>query len=1560
MKTLTILSVLRTTTLVVVGWCFVLLLQTKGTLGQNIPASLTNAFPAPDSPLSTEDPSSSSSLSSLSAQVHNLDNQIQSMQTAIHTEQAFTRLRVHTYNSYQSLIQCISLYELIPVMNNISMVRLSPHGKSFGTGTSLLSSPSNAHDRIEEDTTTKPTGITDIPSSFISRRYEAIHQMQLRTTSHLLQLIINARSNAIKNNYFLLNDTGVILQTFNSRNNQQQPTNPKYEDTLADINGPIPYVLPSIPGMNIVPYLAQLHHTYTTNNMENNNKNYKNYEGIDTIIIHNFEEILYHKYPHIRKDIIHLLLHLQAPLSNATDESDKEYVLSSQQAPPPRVSYGTIPFEQGLRILLHKQQQLNQDIPQEANEEANDAVPSAIPVPSASSEPTPSVISIPSSTHNNHRIPIDEILKLTESLIQQNNQIHLSFSEENLTFENHLKVNTGGIRDKDDINTDGNVQYQVFAVNVTDTSVNVENLQQLIDFIQTNVQTTADSSSTDAVTSSSSSDTDTSDTESSSSTDSTDTDVSSTPTPSPSPSPSFAPEYPEIPPGVDTPLAVNNLLHYLHVPVITDTSSYYSYDSLVTVPSKEEAKEHHQQIYHRAKETVINPLDYSVGDYVRKETIPFSSGNRLSSSPFSRFKRSVFQLNRTEIVLARSKREQDRLRLQYLGLPIAQSMVPHTAEYSSNIEFAMGEALRRSFEHAWYAYTKAGYGTDIYHPLSNTTGGDLCKMGETLIDGLDTALLMGLAEPYETAKHWTKTILPTLIGGQKDINLFECTIRIVGGLLSVYDLSHDTVFLEGAVQVMDAMIATGTFSSPTGLPYGTLYLVPRIDDPVTHQRIINTAEEVPDFQGIGVKTTGGYAYNPQWADGTASISEVSTLQVELAALSYHTGIDTYHKLGQRIMYHLYNKSTYDGLYPFLIDPNSGLLKDVPVTLGARADSLYEYMLKQWLYAGGWSYEEERAPVLADLVTQLLMPIWEKERYCIYWNLTENNLENNIDPTENIPEDDNAETDEDAAETDNDSETNDNEPIVITKIDIITPPEWIIPPIPDADPTFAYQRVEQAQRVLEYLQQTNENNPRYLLKMYNKAVRGIMDRLLQYSTPSNYTYVAESKHTINTMPEGQDPPLIPKMDHLVCFLPGVLGLGIQYDVGHENLAKYKEITIRTLAVIHALDAYQNRTERFWFTDTVTDTPINTERNDTDAEETEENDINTTIPLEYMFVFEKMLPRRYNTSIARALIVRILYSIDYVIVDTNRGHTIAQAIESSNFYQHNMRNTSVCPDILATLQPVTATTPTSTSTATPTADDSVSSSASSSSEATETTTDTSSSSTESSESSPSPSPSPSDTSTPVTNPLPSAFYRSFFPDPVLDPFGALTNPFIAKEQLLETAKGLTNTCRLMYSRTTTGLAPEIITFTPDYDFNPNHDARHCLLRPETVESLFIMYRITNDTVYQDWAWEIYDSIELHARVRTGGYASVKDVDVAGLEPNEGIVSAGKANMNDKMESFFIAETLKYLYLLFTPHSDQLLSLHDYVFNTEAHPLRIPKQENSERKFPTQWWQTKQAHG
>jgi len=112
----------------------------------------------------------------------------------------------------------------------------------------------------------------------------------------------------------------------------------------------------------------------------------------------------------------------------------------------------------------------------------------------------------------------------------------------------------------------------------------------------------------------------------------------------------------------------------------------------------------------------------------------------------------------------------------------------------------------------------------------------------------------------------------------------------------------------------------------------------------------------------------------------------------------------------------------------------------------------------------------------------------------------------------------------------------------------------------------------------------------------------------------------------------------------------------------------------------------------------------------------------------------------------------------------------------------------------------------------------------------------------------------------------------------------------------------------------------------------------LRPELIESIMQLYRATGDPWLVDAGADILKSIQ-HSAYTPCGYATVKNVRTHTLE--------------DRMESFFLAETVKYLYLLFdvdnfihnpgttatvheTPHGKCILDAGGYIFNTEAHPV------------------------
>ncbi|KAL4977436.1 glycosyl hydrolase family 47-domain-containing protein [Aspergillus desertorum] len=104
-----------------------------------------------------------------------------------------------------------------------------------------------------------------------------------------------------------------------------------------------------------------------------------------------------------------------------------------------------------------------------------------------------------------------------------------------------------------------------------------------------------------------------------------------------------------------------------------------------------------------------------------------------------------------------------------------------------------------------------------------------------------------------------------------------------------------------------------------------------------------------------------------------------------------------------------------------------------------------------------------------------------------------------------------------------------------------------------------------------------------------------------------------------------------------------------------------------------------------------------------------------------------------------------------------------------------------------------------------------------------------------------------------------------------------------------------------------------------------ARQYLLRPEAIESVFIMFRLTGDHSWREKGWKMFQAVNKATKTELANSA-ISDVTVDNPRPI------------DSMESFWLAETLKYFYLLFSDPS--LVSLDEYVLNTEAHPFKRPE--------------------
>lgn len=98
----------------------------------------------------------------------------------------------------------------------------------------------------------------------------------------------------------------------------------------------------------------------------------------------------------------------------------------------------------------------------------------------------------------------------------------------------------------------------------------------------------------------------------------------------------------------------------------------------------------------------------------------------------------------------------------------------------------------------------------------------------------------------------------------------------------------------------------------------------------------------------------------------------------------------------------------------------------------------------------------------------------------------------------------------------------------------------------------------------------------------------------------------------------------------------------------------------------------------------------------------------------------------------------------------------------------------------------------------------------------------------------------------------------------------------------------------------------------------------VRPYLAETYFIMYRLTGDKKYQDWAWELTQAIYQHCETPSGGYSGLSDVNSV------------PALWNNFQRPNFISGTLKFLYLIFADHSS--FPLERWIFNSQGHPLPV----------------------
>lgn len=227
----------------------------------------------------------------------------------------------------------------------------------------------------------------------------------------------------------------------------------------------------------------------------------------------------------------------------------------------------------------------------------------------------------------------------------------------------------------------------------------------------------------------------------------------------------------------------------------------------------------------------------------------------------------------------------------------------------------MAERVRGETLHAWNGYKKYAWGHDALKPLTLKPFdwyGEGHSLLMTPVDALDTLTLMGLKPQADEAR----TLIDTKLNLDQDIYVkdFEITIRLLGSLISCYEITGDKRLLELADDLGRRM--SPMFDSPTGMPY--------------------------EYVNLHTGAVRGTKSNP---------AEIGTLLLEYGMLARLTSKQNYYDMAKRAVVELYKRRSPIGLVGSEIDVETGKWTDPTAGIMGGIDSYYEYLLKASILFG---------------------------------------------------------------------------------------------------------------------------------------------------------------------------------------------------------------------------------------------------------------------------------------------------------------------------------------------------------------------------------------------------------------------------------------------------------------------------------------------------------------------------------------------------------------------------------------------------------------------------------
>ena len=774
-------------------------------------------------------------------------------------------------------------------------------------------------------------------------------------------------------------------------------------------------------------------------------------------------------------------------------------------------------------------------------------------------------------------------------------------------------------------------------------------------------------------------------------------------------------------------------------------------------------------------------------------------------------------------------------------------------------------AVRAAAGHAWGGYREKAFGYDEVRPVSGKYNNPFNGWGASLVDALDTLWIMGMEEQFEEALKIVEKIDFTW-SPRSDIPLFETTIRYLGGLLAAYDVSgrQYLILLDKAVELAEVLYSA--FDTPNRMPQ-TYY-----------------------------RWTPGYSSQPGRAGTRAVLAEIGTLSLEFTRLAQLTGEPKYYDAIARITDELeqfQNRTRLSGMWPTTLDASGCGRPPQSIVQGSNYQAPQGAKNTQPYPDGSDRDMEAGAPVMPNKRPETA-ETKPQVGHITNWEDNHRNEDLNKDRLTHEPSD-----------LDSGSKR-----MVKRQLDYQPPAPQ--PPSskekPPMNPAFVPHRNQDMSCIPQPLNSSSQTSQEtytlggasdslyeYLPKQFmllggildqyrtmylNSAGTAIENLLFKPMTPDQRDILVSGsmKLTPNySTPEAHRQYLkkfVPEIEHLTCFAGGMFAMGgVLFD-------KEEHITIGSKLTDGCVWAYS-----------VTSTGIMPEGGLLMPCEETWGDC----PYNQTAYWEQLDPYEETRTMIHSPILHQAYPTSTMGVETvsvanaPAVATASVAVEHASEIQSELER----DDQQLRKRQIQESYP---DPAPPQAQ--------------------------------APAPQPQAPEPAAAQPQPAQ------PQPLAAALAAdrLNNNKPDQPELVQMSGNRANNAHVPAYTPPAPLPHKeyVENKILDERLPPGFvriNSRKYILRPEAIESVFYMYRITGDPYWRDAGWNMFTAIDAQTRALYGASA-IDDVTKAAPE------------LLDEMESFWLAETLKYFYLLFDDPARW--SLDEWVLNTEAHFFRRPKVE------------------